>query len=700
MMALVPAIGATSEDLLQDTLKSMVVAFFVLTACWLHLWQVRRQSLVINLHGVLLFPILLTVYAFSSIFWSHAYLGGVETIRWFLFCLIVLLGMRSITPARLTWVAWGIHLGAVTASLWTALQFWFDFHFFAQGPNPASTFVNRNFFAEFVVCTLPFSVMLLTRLKDKTSVFAVVVALGFNVTALMMTGTRSALLALWVLSPMLLGIVWFVRKQFASIGWRPIHVVCLAATIIATVLCFGSIETRNARLLSESTKTTAISRAFDRTLSLTERGEYAKGSFSMRRDMWAATGRMVKDNPFSGVGAGAWEVQIPRYQLAGSQLEIDYYAHNEPLQLVAEYGAVGWVALIGLIAYLTWAAHCTYTNTSDAGREEAPLRALTLASLFALLFVSNAGFPWRLATTGALFALNLSILAASDIRLTASAPKVWIRIAWRPTLSLLSLVFVTMGALLAIYIAIQAVTCEKKIMQAIKTGLLISRSGHPQDSRWDPAKTEMLTLVRGGIAINPHYRKLTPMVADSLAGWGDWKNAIWIWESVLQSRPNIVIVMTNVARGYLQLGNHQKAKEYLERAKRIQPSAIAVNSLEVTFLEQTGRSGEAAQRAQDLLKAGVVDRELVQTAYDLGIRLHRPEVAILAMETGIRVWPTRAVDGWLKLGDIYASPDSRDDRKAIESYRRALATSSPAYRASVLAEIPQQYRSEFQQRHP
>ena len=190
------------------------------------------------------------------------------------------------------------------------------------------------------------------------------------------------------------------------------------------------------------------------------------------------------------------------------------------------------------------------------------------------------------------------------------------------------------------------------------------------------------------------------MVADSLAGWGDWKNAIWIWESVLQSRPNIVIVMTNVARGYLQLGNHQKAKEYLERAKRIQPSAIAVNSLEVTFLEQTGRSGEAAQRAQDLLKAGVVDRELVQTAYDLGIRLHRPEVAILAMETGIRVWPTRAVDGWLKLGDIYASPDSRDDRKAIESYRRALATSSPAYRASVLAEIPQQYRSEFQQRHP
>ena len=105
----------------------------------------------------------------------------------------------------------------------------------------------------------------------------------------------------------------------------------------------------------------------------------------------------------------------------------------------------------------------------------------------------------------------------------------------------------------------------------------------------------MLTLIRDGIAINPHYRKLTPMVADALASWGDWKNAIWIWESVLQSRPNVVVVMTNIARGYLQIGNPEKAREYLERAKRVQPIAVAVNSLEVTYLNQTGRSSEAAQ---------------------------------------------------------------------------------------------------------
>ena len=402
--------------------------------------------------------------------------------------------------------------------------------------------------------------------------------------------------------------------------------------------------------------------------------------------MWEATGRMVAANPLLGVGAGAWEVQIPRYQLAGSQLETDYYAHNEPLQLIAEYGLVGWAALIGLLAYLAGATYRTYSNGSDAGRAEAPLRALTLASLCALLVVSNAGFPWRLATTGALFALNLSILAASDVRLTPNIPKAWMRIVWGPKLTTLSLV----------YISIQAVTCEKKIMQAIKIGLVITRSGQPQDSRWNPAKTAILPLIHDGIDINPYYRKLTPMVADSLASWGDWKNAIWIWESVLQSRPYIVVMMTNVARGYLQVGNFEKAREYLERAKQVQPTAISVNTLEVTFLNEIGRGNEAAERALELLKTGVVDRELIQTAYGLGKRLHTPSLAILAMETGIRNWPLRAVDGWLKLGDIYASPDSKDDRKAIESYRNALAASSPMYRPSVLAMISQQYRSDVQ----
>ena len=86
----------------------------------------------------------------------------------------------------------------------------------------------------------------------------------------------------------------------------------------------------------------------------------------------------------------------------------------------------------------------------------------------------------------------------------------------------------------------------------------------------------MLQLVREGIAINPHYRKVTPVVADELARWGDWRNAVWIWDSVLASRPNVVVLLTNAARGYDSLGQRDRALAYLERARRIQPQAPAV----------------------------------------------------------------------------------------------------------------------------
>ena len=66
-------------------------------------------------------------------------------------------------------------------------------------------------------------------------------------------------------------------------------------------------------------------------------------SLGIRFIMWKATSTIIQKRPLSGVGAGAWESDIPLYQAEGSQLETDYYVHNEFLQLLAEYGLVGWV---------------------------------------------------------------------------------------------------------------------------------------------------------------------------------------------------------------------------------------------------------------------------------------------------------------------------------------------------------------------
>ncbi len=696
MMLMVPAMGVPHEELLQDTLKSIGVSFFALAASFTYFWQQRKQSVAVTWHGLMVLPLGLMAFALGSMAWSHTYLGGVEAIRWFVFSLILFLGMNTLTLSRATQLAWGIHLGAVLASLWAALQFWFDWRFFAQGPNPASTFVNRNFFAEFVVCTLPFSALLLTRVRDKTSVFLLTFSLGFNVAALMMTGTRSALLGLMILAVLLPGLLFLYRRQLVSTGWRVGHGLALVALFVCTVLAIGSISTANPKLIAESGQGNAIDRTVSRSISMTKPAEYSQGSFSIRALMWKATGRMIQAHPITGVGAGAWEVQIPIYQEPGSQLETDYYAHNEPLQLIAEYGMGGWLFLASLLSYLLWSAYRTWADPTDIGQREAPLRALTLASLLVFLLVSNAGFPWRMAGTGALFALSLSILAASDARLGPGKYFLWRPVAWQERLSLWALCATAVCTGLALYIAQQAIECEAKLVRATGIALAISQSGQPNDPRWQTEKLRMLQLLRQGIAINPHYRKLTPIAADAMAGWGDWKNATWVWESVLASRPNIVVILANVAHGYLLAGDFTKAQKYLNRAKGLQPTAPALASLEVMLLSKTGKEQEAAVRAKELLQRGTIDRDLVQTAYFLGLQTQNPALAIQALELGIRAWPSRAMDGWLKLGGIYDSAQVGDESKALHAYQAALAAAPPSYKDAALAMIPPKYRAQVQ----
>jgi O-antigen ligase len=692
MMVVLPSFGATDEELLQDTLKSIFASIFALLSAFAFFWHSKEKVATINTPKLIWLPVFLMLYALASTAWSHTYLGGVEAVRWFIFSLIFFVGLNTLSVNRVTELAWGIHLGATTASLWAVLQFITDFQLFSQAASPASTFVNRNFFAEFLICTIPFSVLLLTKLKDKFTVFLITISLGFNIVALMMTGTRSALVGIAILLFLLPIFLFLYRKQVASTNWDGRFRIAVGVVFLATVACFGSINTKNSDLIADFGESDAIDRAFSRTLSIGKTSEYTQGSFSVRAIMWKATGRMIKDNPLFGVGAGAWEVQAPLYQEAGSQLETDYYAHNEVLQLLAEYGLVGWLFLACLFLYLLWAAFRTFTDQSPEGRREAPLRAFTLASLLMLLLVSNAGFPWRMATTGALFALSLSILTASDIRLGKGKGYLLHSYKLNGFHIRTILVGIVFLSVLAVYVSKQAIDCESYLVRAVKIAQTIAQSKIPDDPRWSRAKAEMNRLLQKGIDINPHYRKITPMAADFMASWGDWKNATWIWESIAESRPNVVAILTNIARGYLYENNFPRAQEYIERAKKIQPNAASIASLDVINDAKSGNTQDALIKARTLLASGVSDRDLLTAAYFLGIRNNDPTLAIRALEMGIKSWPERAVDGWLKMGKVYESLDPPNFQKALEAYRAAIEASEQSDKISTALLVPPKYR--------
>ncbi len=677
---LAPVAGVPSELMLQDTLKSMVVSFGALLSALVFFWRQRSATAVWRWHQVMWLPLSLMAYALGSMWWSHTYLAGVEAIRWFIFSLLLLLGINCFKREHFSVLASAIHWGAVLASLWAVLQFLVDLRLFPQGPNPASTFVNRNFFAEFVVCTVPFSVWLVAQARGLDQLVLRVFLTAFNVVALMMTGTRSALLALGVLTVLLATIAWRKRAHLIWSGWSRQDRWIAALTFMATIYGLGSVPTGNSRLQQENWGDTAIERTFSRVSNFSVDSEFTSGSGSVRLVMWKATGRMMQDRLVTGVGAGAWEVDIPLYQVAGSQLETDFYAHNEFLQLLGEYGLVGWFFLAGLLLFWIRVARQIWAS------ENSTAQAFALASLVALLLVSGAGFPWRMASTGALFALLLGILAANDAKAVAQhVPKVAAHMGLTATVGCLAL---------AGYISQQAALAEYKIITAVKMALSISASGAPSDARWDSTKARMLNLVHEGIAITPHYRKITPSVADQLAAWGDWKHAIPIWQSVVSSRPFIVAVLSNIGRGYMNLKDVDAAIVYLAQAKAINAEAPAVRTLEVVVLTQSGQEAEALELIRKYLKQGSFDAELLNVAISMGTRAKDWPLVIQALTLRSQGSAALASDSWLRIGNIYLT-EMKSEEQALNAFRAGVAAAPELYRPRVREWVPDAVRNKL-----
>jgi O-antigen ligase len=679
MLFFTPALGVPHELMLQDTLKSIIVAFMVLGAALWLFWSQRNRRDALRWHFVMWLPLLLCAYALGSMVWSHTYLAGVEAIRWFLFAIIVWLVLNCANRERFPMLAWGVHLGAFAVALLGASQFWFDVRFIPQGPNPAATFVNRNFAAEFMACTYVFSAYLIFTQK-RTPVLAFLAATtGLNLVYLSMCGTRSAYVGSAFAFVMIALMAWKFRSRFSFGTWKSEQRIVVLGVLLATVVGLGLIKSGNPGV--EFKDVNAFQRGFKRAGQI----QIEDGTLNVRKVMWKATQNIIERRPLTGVGAGAWEVDIPLYQVEGAQLETDYYAHNEILQILGEYGLVGWLFMLMLIGYSVTAAWRTLFTRSEAHLNEGPIRAVALTSLLALMVVSNIGFPWRLASTGVMFALCLGLLAASDARLGLRGFLATSRLPWRPGFSQAAAVVTVVCLALAAYITQQAAECEAKIVQAVKLSLSITQSGDPLNPKHDKIKKEMLKLAREGIAINPHYRKITPMLGDELAKWGDWKNATWVWESVVGSRPYVVAMMSNIARGHAAVGNMPKAFEFLERAKKIQPKAISVRSLEVILLSRSGKEPQALALARTAFAENTLDIDMMNAAYVLAVRANDFKFAVETMQVRNTAFPDQKVDGLLKIANVQYN-FLKDEAAALVSYRAGYASSGKT--TATLAQIP------------
>ena len=691
MLALVPIAGMPSELVLQDTLKSAIVSTGTLAGLWVWWWAQRKQDyLTIQWHGILLLPLALMAHALGSMVWSHTYLAGVEAARWAVLGLLMWLVVQAAHPDHWMRLVWGIHWGAVGASAWTAAQFWGNLEWFPQAAAPASTFANRNFFAEYAVCALPFSVLALGQTSKPAWRQPMALLVAFQVVALMATGTRSALLALLCITPALLLVLWRYRSQLAWGQWSKRSLVAVLIVGVIGVLALGSLHSQHPESLGQN----ALNRSWMRAASMAEKTVYAEGSFSYRSMMWKGTARMLMGEPWLGVGAGAWEVYIPLFQGPSADEEPDYYAHNEYLQLLAEYGLpVGGGVLAVLLAYLLVAARNTWRlplSTPDA-----PLRAIALTSLLALLVVSLAGFPWRLAGTGALLAICLGLLACTDRRLVLPDS------LGGGTRHLAFGAHTLMGAglvgasLLTLSIAVQAMRAETLIMRSIYALNQAERRKTSDPSVSEHWHTQGVALLQSGLAINSDYRKLISIPAEQLASLGDWRTTAAVLESIAHSRPHIANVWSNLVRAHAELGQAEPALAAWRELERLQPNTPRTRAMELVALSRTGHEEEAVNKLAAYLDQGVVEPDLVLLAYSLGQRKRQWALVEQGLTLRANTWPDTAADSYFRLGKVFADAGKGFEDRALAAFQRGLQAVPQGEVSNYRRQVPSPYREQL-----
>ena len=126
-----------------------------------------------------------------------------------------------------------------------------------------------------------------------------------------------------------------------------------------------------------------------------------------RVEFWRATAHMIRDQPLTGVGLGAFGVAYSRYDQANGRVYRLEQAHNDYLQIVSDAGVAGAVLALAFVALL-FRAGFRRMESRDPQRRGVALGALT--GCFAVLVHSFFDFTLH-TTANALLFLMLAALA-------------------------------------------------------------------------------------------------------------------------------------------------------------------------------------------------------------------------------------------------------------------------------------------------
>jgi len=404
---------------------------------------------------------------------------------------------------------------------------------------------------------------------------------------------------------------------------------------------------------------------------------------------------MIGTHPLRGVGAGGWNSASPLFLPENLDTENVWMAHNEAIQLVAEYGAAGWAALLGL-GFLVFSRMRSIATETKISTDLAPTfeEWVALTSILSFAIVSLSGLPLQHATTCYALALSIGYLLATR----RNVPPPLSDRASKPLLfsgRAISSIFL----LLCLAISIQGMRSDAYMQAAArKLYSLTLNTSTPKDQALK-IRTEAISELEQGLAIYSNHGLTTMGITSQLAGMDEPKTVIRLSNLMLETRPHVVALRCNIARARTEMGDFNGAGEILKWIKINRPNAACLPFSEFIYSFKQENFPRALALGQELISSineksdPATTRYVVDYSYRAAIRVPDINAAVSILKFRAERWPDLRAASWFLTGQLLAQQAGASvSSEALNAFKKALLVASNQERQALQQRVPDAYR--------
>ncbi|MCI0366234.1 MAG: O-antigen ligase family protein [Phycisphaerales bacterium] len=410
----------------------------------------------------------------------------------------------------------------------------------------------------------------------------VVYATLFLITALIMTFSRSSWIAL--------GVALVTLFFWGDWDWR---LVLPRMAVAVGALCVIALVAYNVK---------TVRRYIQVTVSGEQDTQRLKDpSLGGRTVMWGATAAMIKDHPVLGTGPGTWQWFHPKYRPPELQIHPEH-AHNDILQLAADYGVIGFAIVAwAFVAFYRHASVLARKNVSSEQRSFAVGAALAVT---AIVFHSWFDFNMHILANALVLVALMGFVVAMDDSDEKYVRKEMPRMA-RYVLGVAILLLIGAGA----WFVRPAAMAMHYSTQADDLAAILE---------WDPALAKYEQAVKVDPKFpEPHTRKGEIYISKARFRLGEEKSAerkelaaraVAAFKRSLELNPQQAGVLLRMALAHEIAGEKAEALRCYDHAAALEPSSALVYEQMGLFLSRDGdekRAIEAFEKSRQL-KWGIV----------------------------------------------------------------------------------------------